>query len=167
MKIVIDDYEYNYLVEDILKNRKFKKLEDCPHHKTNRLEHSKRVSLNAYKICKKLNLDYVSAARAGLLHDFFTNNYKEEKAGKLMKEHPIIASYNSKKYFKLNQKELNIIESHMFPLNVKVKPKYIESYIVSMIDKIACVYEKIVGYSSELNFKLGEKTIYLFLLMFS
>ena len=55
----------------------------------------------------------------------------------------------------------------MFPLNAKVKPKYIESYIVSMIDKIACVYEKIVGYSSELNFKLGEKTIYLFLLIFS
>ena len=48
--------------------------------------------MDLQEVCKKLNLDYVSAARAGLLHDFFTNNYKEEKAGKLMKEHPIIAS---------------------------------------------------------------------------
>lgn len=166
MKLDIDNYEYKEIVEDILNNREFKKIEAFPHHKTNRLEHSKRVSLYSYKICKKLNLDYVSASRGGLLHDFFTNKYKKENTCKLMKDHPLIASRNATKHFKLNDKEINIIESHMFPLNIKIKPKSIESYIVSIVDKFSCLYEKSAGTIKEINFKVGEKTIYLFLLLF-
>ena len=76
MKIDFDNYEYKEIVKDILNNREFKKIELCPHHKINRLVHSKRVSYYSYKICKKLGFDYVSAARGGLLHDFFLNKYK-------------------------------------------------------------------------------------------
>lgn len=166
MKLDIDNYEYNKIVEDILNNKEFKKIEAFEHHRTNRLEHSKRVSLYSYKICKKLNLDYVSASRGGLLHDFFTNKYQKENACKLMKEHPLIASRNAIKYFDLNDKEINIIESHMFPLNIQIKPKSIESYIVSTVDKFSCLYEKLAGTIKEINFKLGETAIYLFLLLF-
>ena len=62
-------------------------------------------------------------------------------------------------------KEKNIIESHMFPLNIKAKPKYIESIIISIVDKIACIYEKAVGYTSEFNFKVGKATIYMLLFL--
>ena len=34
-------------------------------------EHLIKVSYKSYKIAKKLDLDYVSVARAGLLHDFY------------------------------------------------------------------------------------------------
>lgn len=77
MKLELNDFEYNDLVEDILANKEFRKLENFIHHKTDRLEHSKRVSLYSYKICKMLKLDYVSAARGGLLHDFSSINIKE------------------------------------------------------------------------------------------
>lgn len=167
MKIIINYNEYDNIVKDILNNKEFKKIEYCPHHKTNRLEHSKRVSLYAYKVCKILNLDYVSAARGGLLHDFFLNSYTSSNGYKLMRNHPLIALNKAKKYFKLNQKEKNIISSHMFPLNIKNRPKYRESFIVSMIDKIICVYEKTLGYVNDFNFKMGKFAIYIFLFMFT
>ena len=66
---MIDDY--TILVEDILENEEFNKLDTIEHHGTSRLKHSKRVSYYSYKVCKSLHLDYIAAARAGLLHDFF------------------------------------------------------------------------------------------------
>lgn len=167
MKIDYDNYEYNLLVDDILENKEFKKLEEYVHHKTTRLEHSKRVSFYAYKICKKMNLDYISAARGGLLHDFFFDKYTLKNTKSLIGSHPKKALETATGYFELNDKEANIIESHMFPINMKNKPKYKESIIVSLVDKIACVYEKSVGYKSAFNFKMGSTFIYMFLFLFS
>lgn len=161
MKLDYNDYEYNSIIEDILENRQFNKLKDIPHHKTNRLEHSRRVSYISYKICKRLNLDYVSAARAGLLHDFFVNKYTPRNSGKLLKRHPKLASFNAKKHFKLNRKEINIIESHMFPLIVKCKPKYKESYIVLVSDKVVWAYEKLSSYINIINNKIRKACIYI------
>ena len=56
MKIDINDYEYKEIIKNIITNREFKKLETCPHHKSNRLEHSKRVSYYSYKVCKILKI---------------------------------------------------------------------------------------------------------------
>lgn len=156
-----NDKEYLEIVNDILKNREFNKLKDLPHHKTTRLEHSKRVSYLSYKICKKLNLDYISASRGGLLHDFFLNKYTTKNTNKLIRNHPKIASTNAKKHFKLNRKEINIIESHMFPLIIKTKPKYKESYVVAVSDKIVWIYEKVIKYYKDINFELGKSFIYL------
>ena len=76
MYIDYENNEYKSIISDIINNREFKKLEGYKHHSTNRLEHSLRVSFYSYKICKRLGLDYVSASRGGLLHDFFLNTYK-------------------------------------------------------------------------------------------
>ncbi|MGM9882439.1 MAG: HD domain-containing protein [Bacilli bacterium] len=167
MKFEIDNYEYNNIVSNILTNKEFQKIEECKHHNTNRLDHSKRVSIHAYKICKKLHLDYVSAARAGLLHDFFTNKYSDEKKSELMKNHPSIAVKNAKKYFKLNDKEINIIESHMFPVNLNTKPNYPESFIVGLVDKGACLYENMRGLLNILNYKVNKEALYLLLYLFN
>ena len=125
------------------------------------MEHSKRVAYLSYRICKKLDLDYVSAARGGMLHDFFLNKYTAKNTNKLIRNHPKIASTNAKKHFNLNKKEINIIESHMFPLVVKVKPKYKESYVVAFADKLVWGYEKFVRYCKEISFELGKSYIYL------
>ena len=161
MKTGNDDIEYMEIVSEILKNREFNKLKDFTHHKTTRMEHSKRVAYLSYRICKKLNLDYVSAARGGMLHDFFLNRYTAKNTNKLIRNHPKIASTNAKKHFNLNKKEINIIESHMFPLAVKIKPKYKESYVVAFADKLVWGYEKFVRYCKEISFELGKSYIYL------
>ena len=53
MKTGNDDIEYMEIVSEILKNREFNKLKDFTHHKTTRMEHSKRVAYLSYRICKK------------------------------------------------------------------------------------------------------------------
>lgn len=166
MHIDFNNYEYNNIVNDILNNREFKKLEDFKHHGTNRLEHSIRVSYYSYRFCKKLGLDYVSAARGGLLHDFFVNKYKDSsKKRDLLVNHPVFALYNSKKHFVLNDIEKDIIKTHMFPVNVRFIPKYKESYIITFIDKMACVYERFIGCKCALDFNFGRLMIYVFLLV--
>ena len=165
MKTGNDDIEYMEIVSEILKNREFNKLKDFTHHKTTRMEHSKRVAYLSYRICKKLNLDYVSAARGGLLHDFFLNKYNTKNSRKLLISHPSIALNNAKKHFVLSDKEKNIIKCHMFPVSISVFPKYRESVVVSLVDKVMWFYEKVTGYSKEINYNLGKAAIYVFLFL--
>ena len=54
--------------------------------------------------------------------------------------HPLIAYDNAKKEFKLNAIEKNIIQAHMFPISI-VMPKYRESWIVVLADKICATRE--------------------------
>ncbi len=41
------------------------------HSDINCLKHSLYVSYSSYLVCRRMGLDYRSAARGGLLHDFF------------------------------------------------------------------------------------------------
>lgn len=134
--------EYTIIIKDILENKKFNKLDKIEHHGTSRLMHSKRVSYYSYKICKYMHLDYIAAARAGLLHDFFYSNDNRTKTERLKSTfvHPKKSLENSIKYFNINEKEKNIVVSHMFPININI-PKYAESWIVSIVDKIVGSYE--------------------------
>ena len=128
------DKEYLKIIDNLANNRKFKKLINEKHHNSNnRYNHSLDVSYYTYKICKKLNLDYESATRAALLHDFF---FKSEIRGpKEIIFHPKHAIVNASKITKLNDKEKNIILSHMFPIGY-VLPKYKESIIVDIVDDV-------------------------------
>ena len=146
--------EYDILIKDILNNKEFIKIEDMPHHGTTRLIHSKRVSYYSYIICKILRLDYVAAARAGLLHDFFMNenNMKKRTSVTSLFTHSKKALKNSSKIVYLNPKEKNIIVSHMFPLGVHL-PTYLESWIVQGVDKVVGTYEFIEKISAQMYIK--------------
>lgn len=165
MHIDYNNYEYKSIINDILKNREFKKLEEYKHHSTNRLTHSLRVSFYSYKICKRLGLDYISAARGGLLHDFFLNTYKNKGKKSLLVNHPMLSLYNANKHFILNNIEKDIIKSHMYPINLKNKPKYKESYIITLVDKLACIYERYSGCKYLAKYNIGKVMIYIFILL--
>ena len=88
-----------------------------------------------------MKLDYVSATRGALLHDYFNDSeYDDVKGIKRGSIHPAIALNNAKKDFILSKKEENIIASHMYPLG-DVKPNCRESWIVTNVDKSVAVYE--------------------------
>ena len=150
--------EYEYLVKDILKNKEFNKIENIEHHGTTRMIHSKRVSYYSYSVCKFLHLDYISAARAGLLHDFFISEPELTKKERILSlfTHSKKALNNSKSNFYLNTKEENIIVSHMFPLGIYL-PIYMESWIVSTVDKIVGTYE----FLEKLSVSLYYSKVYL------
>lgn len=134
--------EYLMIIEKIIANRKFQKLKNEKHHTTTRYDHVVDVSFKTYKICKKLNLDYKSATRAALLHDFFFDEeFKTVSNKKKLVNHYKSAIKNSNKLTKLNHKEENIIASHMFPIGGK-KPKYLESVIVDVVDDVVAIKEE-------------------------
>lgn len=74
------------------------------------------------------------------MHDFFLNKELESLGTKRFKLHPEKAYQNSLRYFEINELEKDIILSHMYPITEKM-PKYKESYVVNISDKIISIYE--------------------------
>lgn len=132
--------EFNRIYKEFNKNKKFRKMKNEIHHGTSRLEHTTRVAKLSYKVAKFLNCDFDSATRGALMHDFFLNSELEAITSKPLRNHPYLAYENAKKYFKLNEKEKDIILVHMFPITLS-KPNFKESYIVSLSDKLVSLYE--------------------------
>lgn len=159
------DSEYINIVSDILDNDKFLEIENYKHHGINRLEHSKRVSYYSYLIAKKLKLNYQDTARGGLLHDFFIKEDLEPKKQKLsVVLHPYSSLENACNNFELSDLEKDIIINHMFPTLPHKVPKYLESWLVSFVDKGVAVYEFYCSYGRSLVYKFAN--VYLALLLF-
>ncbi len=151
------DEEYLLIINNILKNEEFKKMANIKHHNTTRLDHSLKVSYYSYIIAKSLKLDYKDVARGGLLHDFYIEEISDcdkikDKIALFTIKHPNNALQNASNYFELSEKEENIIKSHMFPVDYKI-PKYAESWIVSLVDKVLSV--------GEVSKKFGYKLTYI------
>ena len=142
LRHIYNDKNFINNTKDILLNDEFKKTRKIVHHGSNRFDHSLRVSYLSFKLSKICGCDSKAVARAGVLHDFFLErddkNIKTET--KMLLNHPTIAKNNAIKYFNINEKEQNIIESHMFPIS-SVAPKYKEAWLVSICDKIVAMFE--------------------------
>lgn len=155
--------EYYEIVQDILQHEEFLKLKDFFHHNSSIYAHVNDVAYFSYRVSKYFKLDYRSAARGALLHDFFLYDWRNHDAPDLPREkfhglaHPAIAVANAKRYFKVNDIEEDIIKKHMWPLTL-VPPKYKESYIVSFADKYLSSKEFINEYKKRLNERQEKKT---------
>ena len=150
-----NDKEYVALVADLLRQPAVQKLADyTQHHHSDRLQHSIAVSYDSYRIAKRLHLDYVSTARAGLLHDLFYYDWRTTKfdLGTHAFIHPRVALRNAEKLTRLNSKERDIILKHMFGATLAV-PKYAESLIVSLVDDYEAEHE----FFSPLKKKLHQR----------
>lgn len=147
--IKYQDREYYAIIEPILQTEEFHKTKEIVHHGINRFDHSVRVSYYSYKVCKWLKLNYRDTARGGLLHDFFLENHEKGKLVTLVK-HPKFALGKASEYFDLTDLEQDIIRTHMFPITM-VPPKFLESWIVDMVDNVASVYERCSSMSKQLS----------------
>ena len=161
----IKDKEYKRIVKDILRNEEFKKLYNIEHHGISRYEHLLKISYKSYIAAKKLHLDYRSVARGGLLHDFYLDG--DERSGKRKFldtfTHPTKALETSRINFNLNEKEENIIVSHMFP-TFPVLPRYKESILVNIVDKIFGFAEMMREYRCKCRY--GFNYTYVLFLLF-
>ncbi len=153
------DNMFYSIIAPILEIEDFTKTKNIVHHGVNRFDHLVRVSYYSYKICKIFKLDYYASARGGLLHDFFIETPKENKIATLV-HHPKYALDESLKYFNLSIIEQDIIKNHMFPVTM-VPPKYLESWIVDIVDNVASIYERISTTSRQLSTGLN----FLFLVL--
>lgn len=117
-----------------------------PHHgKTDCYRHCLHVALCSYRWCRRLKLDYRSAARAGMLHDMFLYDWHTRflTTGERLHglRHPKLALENAGKYFPLNSTEEDIILNHMWPLTFFRFPRTKEGWIIVLADKYCGLLE--------------------------
>jgi len=141
-------------VADLLENNTVKQLDGFEQHcRTSRLQHCINVSYYSYRICKALRFDFVSAARAGILHDLFLYDWRES-CTKLehTRQHPQAALKNAMEITEVNEIEADAISHHMFPLCAF--PKFKESYVVSLADKYCASMEVVASFKNFIKRKL-------------
>ncbi len=153
-----DKKEFLSIIADLLENDLVNQMRQYrQHYDVSTYEHCMNVSYISFKICKKLKLDYVSMARAAMLHDLFLYDWRDKKKHTKFTDlhafsHPKIALKNAKKVTKLNEKEIDIIEKHMWPVTIRL-PKYKESYVIVFADKYSAILEGIQYYKKKYSFK--------------
>ena len=137
----------NKAAKDILDNERYQSQKNFMQHgKTSVLEHELNVTIYALKMADKLKIkvDEKSLIRGSLLHDYFLYDWHVRDKNHTLHGffHAKKALNNASKDFKLNKIEKNMIYTHMFPMNLRI-PKYKESMILCMADKIVATKETI------------------------
>ena len=136
--------EYLEIVSDLLRESSVLKMDDIKQHAQgfSCLDHCIFVSYVSFCICKKLNLDAKSAARAGLLHDLYLCDWSTTTVGpwERLLIHPEMALRNAEKYG-LSELEKDIILKHMWPVTIRRVPRHRESAVVNFADKICASAE--------------------------
>ena len=135
--------EYAEIISDLIHHESVKSMKNyIQHGDTTCLEHSLFVSYMSFKMCKRLKMDYKSAARGALLHDFFLYDWhiSGNSEGLHGFSHPRVALRNAKYHFIINALEEEIIIKHMWPLTL-APPLKSEAFIVSLADKYCTLRE--------------------------
>jgi len=106
--------------------------------------HSIGVAYVSLLLASKLNMrvDEQTLVRGALLHDYFLYDWHVRENWHKFHgfRHPGFALQNALADFRLNQIEADIIRKHMFPLTL-FPPKYKESLLVCIADKLCAIYE--------------------------
>ncbi len=143
----MEEHYFHKAAAEIVNNNKMQSTKKCIQHgNVSVYGHSAAVAAYSVKLAEKLGIRYDkrSLIRGALLHDFFlydwhkTNNVGDGLHGFA---HPLTASKNAVRNFRLNKKELDIIRTHMWPLTLRKLPKHRESWLVCIVDKYCSILE--------------------------
>lgn len=111
-------------------------------------EHSVLVAFMCLLVARiiRLKVNERALVRGALLHDYFLYDWHvPSKSHRLHGfTHARRALQNAERDFRLNAIERDMIQKHMFPLNV-VPPKYRESILLCIVDKLCATYETVKG----------------------
>ena len=161
-----DIEEFNMIIYDLANHPTVQKMKLYrQHYDTNCFDHCYNVAFYSYLICKKLNLDYISVSRAGMLHDLFLYDWRKKQPEHKRFHgfrHPRIALNNASKLFDLNEKEKDIILKHMWPITI-IPPKYIEGYNITLTDKYCALEESYNHYFNYFKKRKLFRYAYIFL----
>lgn len=134
----------------------------CQHGHTSTYEHCLAVAYYSFLFCQKLKIraDIRSIVRGAMLHDLFLYDWHvPDDSHKLHGFfHADKALTNARKYFNINQREADIIASHMWPLTLRKVPRHREAAIVCLIDKACSLFETFRGrYQESVFAAAGEE----------
>lgn len=140
------DEEFYESIRDIAEHPVVLRMKLYPHHgNSSCYDHCLNVAYYNYQVCRKFNLNAVSAARGGMLHDLFLYDWHTHtaKTGDHFHglTHPKAALKNAGKFFKLNRIEKDVIKNHMWPVTVLSIPRTKEGWVTTFVDKYCGAFE--------------------------
>ena len=143
-KEIYEDKEFMEIVGPIIEIPTVQEMKKYrQHYETSCFDHCLEASYICYKYCKKHKLDYVSMARAAMVHDLFLYDWRvrqPDRKGLHAFTHPRTSYENACKIMDLNKKEKDIILKHMWPLTLAL-PRYRESFLLTVVDKRCALME--------------------------
>ncbi len=150
-------YQYG---KEILTSKGMSIEKNCMQHgRISCYKHSLRVVVFSLWLNEKLRMhaDRRALVRGGLLHDYFLYDWHHKSPKNRLHgfSHAATALKNARRDFRLNAMERDIIEKHMFPLNLH-PPKYKESWIICLSDKMCATAETTQPYVKKV-LSLGKK----------
>ena len=126
--------QFNKTAKPLLELPEVASLAQYKHHRgKTRLDHVTEVAQLSFLWGQRLSLNGEAIIRGALLHDLFYYDWLREGPRFHGFRHHNIALKNARKITRLSKKEEDIIKKHMWPLTV-VPPRYMESWIVSLVD---------------------------------
>ena len=136
-------------LKKLLKDKEYLSMKkNIQHGTTNCILHSIAVTHFSLMVASRLHIkvNYNSLVFGALLHDYFLYDWHEKDNCHKWHgfRHPGFALKNAQKKWDLNEIEKDVIKKHMFPLTLFHVPKYIESLIVCLVDKVCATYETFV-----------------------
>ena len=144
--LIYKDEQYMIIVDDIIKHELVQRMKEYrQHYNVSCFDHCLLVSYNLYLICKKHKLDYISAARAAMVHDLFLYDWRKRENGRKGLHaftHAKQAYRNAITFLNLNKVEKDIIIKHMWPVTLFAFPRYVETFWMIYVDKYLAVVEK-------------------------
>lgn len=153
-------YETLFQLELLPEVQELKKFRQ--HKYSDRFTHCHNVAVYSYHLALKFHwdIDEESLAKGAFLHDFFEYDTKNMQMSNFQHgmTHPFIALENAMKVVDLNEKEKNIIVSHMWPYPFSPMPRSKEAYLVTLADKY-CACREALGIGNIENI-LAKKHFY-------
>ena len=72
--------EFENIIKDLIDSSTVQEMKKYMQHcDTSCFDHCRNVAYYSFILCKKLNLDYSSAARGAMLHDLFLYNWRKSQ----------------------------------------------------------------------------------------
>jgi len=165
LNIIINKNYYKFLKTKLKQYRQ--------HGKTTTFKHCRDVAYNSYLLAKfieskfNISVDISNLVCSAYMHDMFLYDWHEKANWHRLHgyTHANVAMQNAILYCNANEKEQNIIKTHMWPLNLTKVPKSKEAWIVSLCDKYTATKEVIdatPGYVVVLNILILSNLLLIF-----
>ena len=151
------------IYQTFLSDQRILRMKEIPMHRgSNCYEHSFKVAKKAIKTAIRLfkrDIDLEVVLIGAILHDYYLYDWRSNREYRKghAKNHEIVASENASRDFDIPKEIKKVIESHMWPFNIKSFPNTREARIVSMADKSVATIEAFTS----IKYKAKKRETYL------